>query len=98
MLQTPDVIGLSGVIGGVTTGGSHWEIGAIGGRMDVQDLVRTLTSPVNAGAIPIYAQFVGASVGARTGILSVGALVTLHDTRFDSEHSNGFTTDLGFRL
>ena len=99
VLQTPDVIGLNGAIGGLTADlGSHWELALVGGRMEVQDLVRTTTSPVSAGTIPIYTQFLGTTVGFRTGILSIGALVSLHDTRFDLDHSTGVTTDLGVRL
>ena len=99
VLQTPDVIGLNGAIAGITAGlGPHWEVAAIGGRMDVEDLVRTSTSPVSDGTIPIYTQFIGTTIGIRTGILSVGALVALHDTRFDLDHSNGVTTDLGIRV
>jgi hypothetical protein len=99
VLQTPDMIDLSGAVAGATVGlGAHWEISGIGGRMQVEDLVRTTTSPVSGGSIPIFSQFAGATIGLRTGILSVGVLATLHDTQFDLDHSVGLTTDIGLRL
>jgi hypothetical protein len=99
VLQTPDVVGLSGLVAGASTWiGSRIETGVIGGRMDVDDLVRTTTSPVSSGSIPVYAQFVGVNAGARLGMVTLGALVSLHDVRFDLDHSDGFTTDLGVRV
>jgi hypothetical protein len=100
VLQTPDVIGVSGLTAGVAARlGPHWDVGLVGGRIEVEDLVRTTTSPVSvAGEIPVYAQFAGAALGGQFGVLAVGALVSLHDARFDQDHSSGLTADLGFRL
>jgi hypothetical protein len=99
VLQTPDVVSMSSVLGGVTYRvGRALSFGVSGGRISVGDLVRTTTSPESEqGDIPVYAQFVGGVVGTAVGPLAIGAEVRLHDARLDTERDNGLTLDVGVR-
>lgn len=99
-IQTPDVVGL----GGVLVGFSHplnrrLGIGIIFGRVEVVDLVRTSTSPAALpGDIPVYEQSAGVAVGAQTGPATFGVLFRGHDARFDVFREGGFSADAGARV
>lgn len=97
VVQTSDILGLSGFLAGAT-----YRAGAFGhavilvGRMDIRDLVRTTTSPNREpGEIPIYAQFAGVGLRLNDGPFALGTMVRLHDARFDADAEHGATIDLG---
>ena len=99
-VQTSDIVGLSGVLAGLSRSiGGRAAIGAVIGRMDVRDLVRTTTSPNSeGGSIPVYTQFGG--IAGRVGIaaLRIGGLLRLHNARLDAFQESGLTLDLGVRI
>ncbi len=100
VLQTSDVLGLAGIIGGAAvTLGRRVTVGVLVGRVQVDDLVRTTTSPTTVvGSIPVYNQMVAG--GARVGFdrVRVGALLRVHDSRFDTIRESGVTADVGVRV
>ena len=97
VIQTPEQLGLRGLIAGVS--GSltpHLAVGIVFGRVEVGDLIRTSSSPIaEAGDIPVYEQAGGAAVAARIGPADVGVLVRAHDARFDVFRQAGLSGDLG---
>lgn len=100
ILQTPDVLGVTGLVAGATY---RWTEAAsaqlLVGRTQVTDLVRTTTSPTSElGSIPVYEQMVGVGAAVRRGVLTGGALLRAHNARFDAERDNGVTLDVGFTL
>lgn len=100
VLQTPDVVSLSGILVGVSQRlASRVAVGAVAGRVSVEDLVRTTTSPTSeAGEIPAYEQLVGAAVAGLLGPLALGAILRVHDSQFAALAGSGVTVDLGFRV
>jgi hypothetical protein len=78
--------------------GSSARIGISGGRVDVRDLVRTTTSPTSLGTIPVYEQFLGLVGQYDIRGLVLGGLLRLHDARFNLEHDQGLTFDVGARF
>jgi hypothetical protein len=99
IVRTSDVLGLNGILAGVTKSlGRHAHAGVLLGRMDVQDLIRTTSSPTSAmGSIPVYDQMFAARASVVLASLQVGALVRVHDARFDVIRESGVTVDLGLR-
>jgi hypothetical protein len=97
VLQTPDVVSMSSVLGGVTYRvGRALSLGVSAGRISVGDLVRTTTSPESEqGSIPVYTQFLGAAVGTAVGPLALGAQLRVHDARLDTQKDDGVTLDVG---
>jgi hypothetical protein len=66
--------------------------------MDVRDLVRTTSSPTTTmGSIPVYDQMFAGQVRAKLSRLEFGALVRIHDARFDFLRESGMTIDVGLR-
>jgi len=100
ILQTSDVLGLAGIVGGVTMSlGRHFTVGALVGRVQVDDLVRTTTSPTTVvGSIPVYNQMVAGGVRIGFDRVRVGALLRVHDARFDTIREGGATADVGVRI
>ncbi len=98
VLQTSDAVGLSGFAAGLSHGGAVWTAGVVLGRMQVRDLVRTTTSPNSElGGIPVYEQFLGTKLGVTRGPIDAGALLAVHDERFDLLGGQGITFDVGMR-
>ena len=97
VIQTGAIVGLSGLsVGAQAKVGKRGELGLVFGRMQVQDLVRTTTSPNSeVGSIPVHEQFVGGKVGIRAAWFEVATLLRFHDERFDALGSQGFTMDFG---
>lgn len=97
LLQTPAVVGATGLIGAVRVPVRH--VGAVGlvyARMGLGDLVRTTDSPDPVGeAIPFYTQSGGFTWSNTYGRTGVGASVTYHDTRFDGARAERWSLDLG---
>ena len=60
VLNTPDAIGLKGILGGLDYAiGRTVTLGVTLGRAEVRDLVRTFDSPLtDLGTIPVYEQLV----------------------------------------
>lgn len=100
LIQTSDILGLSGVLVGARHAVRPWlHVGIVLARMEVRDLVRTTTSPsTELGSIPVYEQLAGVGVGAGTGPLQVAALLRVHDAKFDALDESGVTLDVGVRL
>jgi hypothetical protein len=99
VLETPDVLGVSGLVVGlgyrVSRGLAAQLLVA---RTQVNDLVRTTTSPSSdLGDIPVYEQLVGVGAALRRGGLTGGGMLRLHNARFDAARDNGVTLDLGAR-
>lgn len=100
VLQTPDVLGVTGLVGGATYRVSP-ELAAqlLVARTDVGDLVRTTTSPTSdLGNIPVYEQLVGVGAALKRGVATGGALLRAHNARFDTERDNGVTLDVGVQV
>ena len=100
VLQTPDVLGVTGLVAGASY---RWSEALAGqllvGRTQVGDLVRTTTSPTSdLGSIPVYEQMVGMGAALRRGVFTGGALLRGHNARFDSDRDNGVTLDLGLKI
>ena len=97
LLQTPAVVGATGLIGAVRVPVRH--VGAVGlvyARMGLGDLVRTTDSPDPVGeAIPFYTQSGGFTWSNTYGRTGVGASVTYYDTRFDGARAERWSLDLG---
>ncbi len=100
VVQTSNILGVSGLLlGGSAPISSLVRAGAVLGRMQVRDLVRTTTSPDGEdGTIPVYEQFAGVGVSAGTPRVEIGATLLLHDSRFDVLDDGGVTFDLGIRF
>lgn len=99
VVQTPDVVGLSSILVGMTRRiGPRLTVGGLAGRVGVQDLVRTTTSPASVpGDIPVYSQFVGVVAATHLAGFELGAVAELHDAALDAMRDGGVTTDIGIR-
>lgn len=98
LIETPDVIGVSGLVAGITYAlGGSTSVLVMVGRTDIDDLVRTTTSATSEGEIPIYEQHAAVGGVFRVGRLRLGVLARAHDARFDAERNSGITADLGVR-
>lgn len=100
VLQTPDLLGVTGLVAGASY---RWSDGLAAqllvARTDVGGLVRTTTSPTSdLGSIPVYEQLVGLGAAFRRGAVTGGALLRGHNARFDSDRDNGVTLDLGLKV
>lgn len=99
VFESPDILGLSGFIGGLDLEVGAARVGFVVGRMEMDDLVRTTTSPIAvSGDIPVFDQHVAVAVSLGTEAFRWGAAFRAHDTRFDADAEDGFTADFGFRL
>jgi hypothetical protein len=97
LLQTPAVVGATGLIGAVRVPVRHFgAVGVVYARMGLGDLVRTTDSPDPDGeSIPFYAQSGGITWSNAYGRTGVGATVTYHDTRFDGTRAERWSVDFG---
>ncbi|HTR21157.1 MAG TPA: hypothetical protein VMH88_09915 [Gemmatimonadales bacterium] len=99
LIQTPSVVGASGILGGVRF--RVPEIGAVGlsyGRMSLGNLVQTSYSPEPDGpTIPFYTQTAALnwSLGLAGGALLIGANAGYHETQLDQVTTDGWTVDFG---
>jgi len=100
IIHTSSVLGLSGLLlGGSLPLSGPVRAGLVLGRMQIRDLVRTTTSPDSEeGSIPVYEQFAGGHLAFQSSAFEAGALLAVHNARFDIESETGFTLDLGFRV
>jgi len=97
LLQTPAVVGATGLIGAVRFPiRSLGAIGVVYARMGLGGLVRTNDSPDPVGgAIPFYTQSGGLTWSKTYGHTGVGATATYYDTRFDGTRSERWALDIG---
>ncbi|HEY6224472.1 MAG TPA: hypothetical protein VIW26_11855 [Gemmatimonadales bacterium] len=97
LLQTPAVVGATGLIGAVRVPVRHFgAIGLVYARMGLGDLVRTTDSPDPVGdAIPFYTQTGGFTWSRTFGHTGVGATATYYDTRFDGTRAERWSLDFG---
>ncbi len=97
LVQTPAVVGATGLIGSVRV--PAWHLGTVGliyARMGLGDLVRTTDSPDPDGQpIPFYTQIGGLTWSDDYGHTGVGATVAYHDTRFDRNRAERWSIDFG---
>lgn len=97
LVQTPAVVGATGLIGSVRV--PAWHLGTVGvvyARMGLGDLVRTTDSPDPDGAsIPFYTQSGGLTWSDVYGRTGVGATLTYHDTQFDRVRIERWSFDIG---
>ena len=100
VLQTPDILGVTGVVvGGSYRRSETLAVHLVVGRTQVGDLVRTTTSPTSdLGSIPVYEQLAGVGAALRRGPFTGGALLRAHNARFDADRDNGVTLDLGLKF
>lgn len=100
VFQTPDVLGIGGLMAAATQRiGPRAAVGVMLGRLGVEDIIRTTTSPTaQQGEIPVYTQFASVAGGVALDGVQVGAAVRGHDSRFDAAGEDGVTADLGVRL
>jgi hypothetical protein len=100
LLETPDVLSISGLLGGVSYRVSPTlATQVLVGHMGAADLVRTTTSPASEpGGIPYYEEMLGLGAAVHHGGLSAGALLAGHDARVDADRRAGLTLDAGVRL
>lgn len=100
VLETPDVLSISGLLGGVNYRVSPTiSTQILVGHMGASDLIRTTTSPASEpGAIPYYEELLGFGAALHRGPLSAGALLAGHDALVDVDRSVGLTLDAGLRL
>jgi hypothetical protein len=89
--------GASGVLGAARVrAGRLGSFALVAGRMQLDDIVPTSTSPVpDAGAIPFYTQLFGASWARRFGTTTVGATAAWRDTQLDDHGAVRATVDVG---
>lgn len=99
VIQTSDILGLTGVLVGATYRVSRFgHLGVLLGRMDVRDLVRTTTSPSSEpGGIAVFEQLAGVTLRVNGGPIAAGAALRVHDAQFDADAEGGATIDLGVR-
>ncbi len=100
VVQTPEALEMGALLVAAdqAVGGAGY-VGLLYGRIDVKDLVRTTTSPSSEeGSIPVYEQFLGFRAAYDRGPVAIGAMLQIHDARFDSEAEGGITLDAGFRI
>lgn len=99
VIQTSDVLELSGVLVGVTRQAGAVHLGLVVGRMEVGDLIRTTTSPDSEeGSVPVYEQLAGFTARLGDGPVRIGGQVRVHDSRFDAARAQGVTADVGIVL
>jgi hypothetical protein len=97
LLQTPAVVGATGLIGAVRVPlGRLGSLGLVYARMGLGDLVRTSDSPDPDGeSIPFYTQSGGLTWSNAVGHTLIGATLTYHDTRFDGTRAERWAIDAG---
>lgn len=97
LVQTPDVLGLSGVLFGAAYRPTpRLGLGAHVARMQFRDLVRTTTSPSSEpGGIAIHDQLASVVGTYDLDWLRIGAALRLHDSQFDALSEQGVTADMG---
>jgi len=97
LIHTSSTLGMDGIVAGASAYlGARTAIGAVVGRIDVRDLVRTTTTPTAiGGSIPVYTQYAGLSGQVGNDWVRVGAIVRVHDEKFDFVSERGLTFDLG---
>jgi hypothetical protein len=100
LFQTGDVLGLSGLfLGGTHSLPGGVTVGLLLARVQVRDLVRTTTSPSSEGEpIAVHDQMAGLQVAFERGVVRVGGILRLHDSRFDAIDEGGVTSDFGVRV
>jgi len=97
LLQTPQAVGATGVIGAARLPVRHvGSLGLVYARMGLGSLVRTSDSPDPVGeAIPFYSQSGALTWSDEVAHTAVGATLTYHDTRFDGTRAERWSLDVG---
>ena len=91
MLETPDVLSISGLLGGVSyrvTPALATQV--LVGRIGVTDLIRTTTSPASEpGSLPVYEEMLAVGAALHRGPLALGALLSGPAARFAVDRRPG---------
>jgi hypothetical protein len=97
LIQTPQAIGASGLVAGVRLpAGRLGTIGFLYARMGLGDLIHTTDTPEPDGAlIPFYTQRAAITWGRGIGHSTVGAALSLQDTKLDGTTSSRWSLDVG---
>lgn len=97
LVQTPQAIGATGLVAALRLpAGRLGAIGFLYARMGLGDLIHTTDSPDPDGAsIPFYTQRATITWGRGFGRTTLGAAVSLQDTKLDATTSDGWSLDLG---
>ncbi len=96
-IQGSQDLGATGLVasGRVRTG-PLGSLALVYGRMEVQDLVRTSTSPApDAGALTFYTQLIGGNWAREIGPAALGVTAARHSTRLDQDDAARWTVDVG---
>jgi len=96
-IQTPSVIGASGMLAAVRVrAGAVGQIGFVYGHVGLSDLTRTGDSPDPIGsAVPVYTSALGVTWSRPVAGIALGAMVGYHETRLDAARATRWTLDLG---
>lgn len=96
-IQMPSAVDASGIIATIrVAAGKIGALGVIYGRVGLSDITQTMDSPDPTGAVvPVYTFGVGGTWSRRIGATNVGATLTFHETRLDTELNDRMTLDVG---
>ena len=96
-IQTPAVIGASGVIAAVRMrAGAAGQIGFVYGHVGLSDLTRTGDSPDPIGStVPVYTSALGVTWSRPVAGAALGATLAYHETRLDASRTTRWTVDIG---
>jgi hypothetical protein len=97
-IQTPSAIGATGFLGALhLRAGRAGRFGVVYGRMQLDGLVRTYTSPdpEQAGTIPFFTHAIGATWAGSIAGTAVGATLAYRETRLDRSDVGRLTLDAG---
>ena len=99
-VQGATAIGATGVVAAARARlGRLGAVGVLYGRMQINDLVRTSTSPIpDPGVIAYHTQVVGVTWARSVGRATLGATGGHHSTALDATHQGRWTLDLGASL
>jgi hypothetical protein len=97
-IQTPSAIGATGFLTALhVRAGRAGRFGLVYGRMQLDGLVRTYTSPdpEQAGTIPFFTHAIGGTWAGSVAGTAVGATIAYRETRLDRSDVGRWTLDAG---
>ncbi|MBI1966885.1 MAG: hypothetical protein HYS40_02750 [Gemmatimonadetes bacterium] len=99
LIETPAAIGASGLVATARARvGRLGRVGAVYGRMGIDDLVRTSSSPDPDGPrVPFFTAAIGATWARDVGRSTLGATLAYHQTQLDNRRDDRWTIDVGAR-
>jgi hypothetical protein len=96
-IQTPSAVGATGFLSAVHVRTRAGRFGLVYGRMQLDGLVRTYTSPdpEQAGTIPFFTHAIGGTWTSSLAGAAVGATLAYRETRLDQSAVGRWTLDAG---